>query len=138
MRIFFKVASDLKELDRVLENFNQLDQNLVPRQHWLQCQLALAEGFTNAVRHAHKDLPPDTPIEIELTLKSDSMEIRVWDYGQPFDLDRSLQLLAGNEKRLSGSGQGLPILQKVSTVLDYYRTEDNRNCLVIIKAFSDE
>ncbi|MDV3001420.1 MAG: hypothetical protein N5P05_003026 [Chroococcopsis gigantea SAG 12.99] len=138
MKISFKVASDLKELDRVLDNFNELDQNAIPRQDWLQCQLALAEGFTNAVRHAHKALPPNTPIDIEFTLNPDSVEIRIWDHGEPFDLDRSLTLLAHKNDRFAGRGQGLPILQKVSTILNYRRTDDNRNCLLIVKAFSHE
>jgi serine/threonine-protein kinase RsbW len=33
-----------------------------------QCILAVSEGCTNAVRHAHKNLPRETPIELEITV----------------------------------------------------------------------
>ena len=33
-----------------------------------QCILAVSEALTNAVRHAHKNLPRETPIELEITV----------------------------------------------------------------------
>ncbi len=59
--------------------------------YW-QCQIALAEGFTNAVRHAHRALPKLTPIEVSFALWSDYLEIRICDRGEPFDLRARLQV----------------------------------------------
>jgi serine/threonine-protein kinase RsbW len=134
----FKVPSDLQALDQILSYFEQFKQPWIPKKDWLQCQLALAEGFTNAVRHAHKDRPVETPINLEILLSQESLEIRIWDYGSPFDLDGFLKNLAQRGNRLSGNGQGLPILQKIATSLKYLRTDDNRNCLIIIKEFSPQ
>lgn len=136
LKVFFKVESDLKALDQVLRYFDELNQPWIPRQDWLQCQLALAEGFTNAVRHAHKELPKEIPIEIELILKQDSLEMKIWDYGFPFDLNAFLQNKRKNVDQFAANGQGLPILQKIAAHLSYLRTEDNRNCLLIVKHFS--
>ncbi|MGK7931876.1 MAG: ATP-binding protein [Microcystaceae cyanobacterium] len=132
----FTVNSDLQCLDRVLETFEQLYQPWIIKKDWLQCQLALAEGFTNAVRHAHGHLSPDTPIKVELTLYFDKLEIRIWDRGAPFDLKDYLQKIALKLPQLQSHGQGLPILQKIATHLSYTRTDAQGNCLLIIKQFS--
>lgn len=135
--IKIEVPSDLKALDNVLLQFNQIYQNSIPRRDWLQCRLALAEGFTNAVRHAHKNLPPEIPVRIEVRLKETAMEIKIWDYGSAFDLHQFMIQTAQKNANWLASGRGLPILNKISNHLDYYRTEQQQNCLVIIKEFSD-
>lgn len=134
--IKIEVPSDLKALDHVLLQFNQIYQNFIPHRDWLQCRLALAEGFTNAVRHAHKSLPPEIPIRIEVRLKETAMEIKIWDYGSAFDLHKFIMQTAQQNANWLASGRGIPILNKISDHLDYYRTEQQQNCLLIIKEFS--
>lgn len=135
-RTSFTVATDLQELDRVLGDFEQIYQDWIPKKDWLQCQLALAEGFTNAVRHAHRGLPQDMPITVEIILTRTSIELRIWDYGSPFDLEAFLEKNLGKDNRWLGHGQGLPILKQIADHLSYTRTHDNRNCLLMIKHFS--
>jgi serine/threonine-protein kinase RsbW len=135
LNLSFQVKTDLNALDKVLGYFEQLDQPWIPRQDWLQAQLALAEGFTNAVRHAHKGLSLDIPIEINLRLYPQQLEIRIWDRGQPFDLDGFLRQLGQRDTRFSGHGQGLPIIKKIAAHLSYQRSTDQRNCLFIVKKF---
>ncbi|MFM7475201.1 MAG: ATP-binding protein, partial [Microcystis aeruginosa] len=129
MKISFQVDSDLKSLDTVLKYFEQLEPAGILQKDWLQCQLALAEGFTNAVRHAHRHLPPEIPIEIEIEIVPHQMEIRIWDRGSAFDLESFIEKNAHRDRILSGHGQGLPILQKIADQLSYTRSEDQRNCL---------
>ncbi|MEL4895927.1 ATP-binding protein [Crocosphaera sp. Alani8] len=133
--ISFKVKSDLKALDEVLGHFDNMNQPWIPKKDWLQCQLALAEGFTNAVRHAHKNISDEVFVEIEIKLTSDRLEMRIWDQGPFFDLKGFLKANAKEDNRFAGHGQGLPILQKIAAQLSYERTEDERNCLLIIKNF---
>jgi len=85
-QIYLQVTTDLKAVTQILEWYDQLHHLPIPKTVFWQCQLALVEGFTNAVRHAHKDLPEETPIELEVKVFNNSIEIRIWDYGQPFDL----------------------------------------------------
>jgi serine/threonine-protein kinase RsbW len=134
----FKVKGDLKALDQVLHYFDQLYQPSIPKKDWLQCQLALAEGFTNAVRHAHKNLSAEIPIEVEIVLNRQSIEMRIWDSGPHFDLNSFLKKVAERNNRLSEHGQGLIILQKIASLLSYTRTSDDRNCLLIIKKICPE
>ncbi|NEP55582.1 MAG: ATP-binding protein [Symploca sp. SIO2G7] len=127
--------SDLKALDQILSWFDQLNQPSIPKKVWLQYQLALAEGFTNAVRHAHQDLSSEILIEIEFTIAPQRLELRIWDWGPPFDLEGMLHNLNHQVDRDSGGGRGLAILQKISDQLSYTRTEDNRNCLLVAKSY---
>ncbi|MBE9119143.1 anti-sigma regulatory factor [Lusitaniella coriacea LEGE 07157] len=127
------VLSDLKEFNQVLEWFNQTYCDSIPQKDWLQCQLALAEGFTNAVRHAHKNLTAETPIEFEVTLKETSLEIRIWDRGPSFNLQEYFENLSQEPDYHSGGGRGIVLMYKIADRLTYTRLEDNRNCLLIVK-----
>lgn len=133
-----QVLSDLRALDQVLSWFDQLYQPSIPKKVWLQCQLALAEGFTNAVRHAHKDLSSDVSIDIDVTLSPQCLELRIWDQGPPFDFEQRLQKLGSKVDEHAEGGRGIAILQKIADKLSYTRTEDNRNCLVIVKHYRSE
>jgi serine/threonine-protein kinase RsbW len=130
-----QVPSDLKALEQVLLWFDQLNQPSIPKKVWLQCQLALAEGFTNAVRHAHKELPPTTPIDIEVTLFQHCLEMRIWDHGPPFDLEQWLLDYEKKAEYMGGGGRGIAILNKIADKLSYTRSDDNRNCLLLVKNY---
>jgi serine/threonine-protein kinase RsbW len=51
----------------------------------------VSEAFTNAVRHAHKNLPRETPFELEITVFNERLEIKIWDWGEPFDFQPKLK-----------------------------------------------
>ncbi|WP_224409457.1 ATP-binding protein [Oscillatoria salina] len=135
-KIILKVSSNLKALDEVLNWFEQLNQPSIPKKDWLQCQLALAEGFTNAVRHAHQGLPDDTLIEVAAILYENNIEIQVIDCGSPFDLETEIKKQLEQPEKFKGGGRGLIILSKIADYLTYRRTEDNRNCLRIVRFYS--
>ena len=92
--------------------------------------LALAEGFTNAVRHAHQSLPPDTTIDIDLSLWADRFEIRIWDKGKPFNPDVLTEPKPGT---LQEGGYGWFLLRRLADRVVYDRNADGRNCLLIVK-----
>lgn len=131
-----QVRTDLRLLSQVLTWFNQFYQPTIPKPVWLECRLALAEGFTNAVRHGHRNQPAETPVEIGITLGAQAIEIRIWDYGLGFDLDRQLGTKAEPLNLERASGRGLQIIQKMADVLRYETAEPDRNCLVIIRKFA--
>jgi len=127
--------TDRSALEQVLSWFDQLYQPSIPTIVWLQCKLAVAEGFTNAARHAHRGLPPNVPIDIEVTLFPQGLEIRIWDQGPPFDLISWLQSSEQLVDQHAGGGRGIAIMQKIADKLSYTRTDDNRNCLLIVKFY---
>ena len=134
--IKIEVPSDLEALNLVLVQFDVIYQDFISLRDWLQCRLALAEGFTNAVRHAHHNLPPTVPIRINVLLKETAMEIEIWDYGAAFDLKSFIAETSQKHDGWLASGRGIPLLNKISDRLDYYRTEQQQNCLSIVKKFA--
>lgn len=131
-----QVNTDLSALTQILAWFDQFNSAVVPPSVWLQCQLSLAEGFTNAVRHAHKSYPQETPIDIEITLFNQLLEIRIWDVGLGFDLNQKLDEMPLEIDHDAEGGRGLKLMQQMSDFLSYTQTSDRRNCLLIVKKFS--
>jgi len=131
-----QVHTESKDLFRVFSWFEQLRQPSIPTNVWLECQTALAEGFDNAVRHAHKGLPSETPIDIQVTIFTQSIELRIWDYGSNFDFEEHRQQMRDEVEEMAESGRGVSIMQKIAEHLSYTRSPDNRNCLLIIKSYS--
>jgi serine/threonine-protein kinase RsbW len=134
-RDYLTVKSDLSVLTHIQEWFDQFCLRYVARLFWLQEQhyplnLALTEGFTNAVRHAHHELPSDTTIEIDLCLWDDRIEIRIWDQGKPFNPDVLEEPEPGT---LRQGGYGWFLLRRLADHVVYERSPDNRNCLLIVK-----
>ncbi len=123
-------------LAQVLAWFDQFYQPMVPQSIWLECRLALAEGFTNAVRHAHYGKPSATPIEIELILRPDAIELNIWDYGTGFDLETWLKQLPESTDSESAGGRGLKIIQQTADLFSYRAVDQQRNCLCIVKNFN--
>lgn len=132
-----QVNTDLNALTEVLAWFDQFNRPPLSYQIWLQCQLALAEGFTNAVRHAHRGKSADALIDLEVQVFCDRMEIRIWDWGAPFDLEQRL-ISAGEVSPSAEGGRGLKLMERISDVLNYTRVESDRNCLLMIKRFQPQ
>jgi serine/threonine-protein kinase RsbW len=139
------VKSELKLLNQVQKWFEQFCFQYLYQFGWSEIQvyrlnLALAEGFTNAVRHAHHGLPPDTTIDIEVSLWTDRLEIRVWDRGEPFNPDAIAEPKPGT---LQAGGYGWFLLRRLSDHVEYERVDGDtlqgnrprgeRNCLLIVK-----
>jgi len=134
------VESDLKLLNQVQQWFEQFCLQYLAKVGWSESQLyrlnlALAEGFTNAVRHAHYDLPAETTIDIEVSLWIDRLEMRIWDYGKPFDPDAIAEPKPGT---LQVGGYGWFLLRRLADRVVYERGSDGRNCLVIVKYCLDD
>ncbi len=140
-----QVTSNLTELPPVLSWFEHFNHYPINQETWMQCQLALAEGFTNAVRHAHRGQPPTLPIEIEVSLSDKALEIRIWDCGPAFDFETMLKNLPPLKEGDAEGGRGLPLLKKISSRLSYDRYQDDRNaspegfrnCLLIVKNYGN-
>jgi serine/threonine-protein kinase RsbW len=138
-----QVKTDLEAITEVWQWFEQFTSPLLPQLFWWECEVALTEGFTNVVRHAHQHLPQTTPIEIELKVFAQYLEMRIWDRGKPFDLQAKLQSLCQEqsdalEQEQSDAleregGRGLIFMHKLMDELDYLRGSDGRNCLLLRK-----
>lgn len=130
-----QVETDLNAVPEVLQWFEQFTSPLLSQQFCGECQLALVEGFTNAVRHAHHHLPPTTPVELELQLFPQYLEMRVWDHGQLFDWQGKLDALCSEDidPLEKEGGRGLMFMKQLTDELSYVRFTDERNCLLMRK-----
>lgn len=129
------VHSELKLLNHVQKWFEEFCLRHLAQLSWSESQLyrlnlALAEGFTNAVRHAHHFLPPETTIDIDLALSVERLEIRIWDQGKPFNPDALEEPKPGT---LQEGGYGWFLLRRLADQVIYERAPSGRNCLLIVK-----
>ncbi|MDJ0744998.1 MAG: ATP-binding protein [Xenococcaceae cyanobacterium MO_167.B27] len=136
-KFHLQVKTKLEALQEVLQWYEELISPRLPEQTGRQCEVALVEAFTNAVRHAHQDLPSNTPIDLEVELYPNCLEMRVWDQGKPFDLQAQLQANQDNVTSLDKEGgRGLQFIKKLTDDLQYLSNLDYRNCLIIKKRYS--
>mgnify|MGYP001506532647 CR=1 FL=1 len=135
-KISIKVNSEITASEQVMSWFEQLNHPPIPDEViWWECQTILHEGFANMVEHAHKNLPPETPIRIEAERCDRYIEFRIWSCGQIFDLERKLREIPELEDNDSEGGRGLKIMEKMADYLSYERTADNCNCLRMKKYY---
>ncbi|MEO1523149.1 MAG: glycosyltransferase family 2 protein, partial [Cyanobacteria bacterium J06633_2] len=130
-----QVSTDYSELSTVMAWFNAMKSPIVPDEVWVACQTLLGEGFDNAICHAHKHLPSDTPIQLQLVILNYAVILHIWDQGLPFDLEERLQNLPDTIDENAERGRGLSILSQLTDHLAYVRTSDGKNCLTMIKKF---
>lgn len=131
-----QVHSDLYQLaNQVLPWFDQLYQSSIPSGIWLRCKLALAEAFSNAVRHAHRELPTETLIKIEVAVDEEYLELRVWDAGPSFNFQAKLQEELAVSNLEGGGGRGIKLMYDIADELSYNRTAQQQNCLLLRKYY---
>jgi serine/threonine-protein kinase RsbW len=156
--MYLKVNSNLWELNSVLQWLSKIEGTYHNQAIWLQCKIAVAEGFTNVVRHSHGILPPETQIELEVSLIQNGIEIRIWDFGEPFNLWgyiakyrldllgvlRAWERIPRNlvdrlaKNFLPEHGRGIPLMQEIADYLSYIQHGERCNCLILIKYFYKE
>lgn len=133
------VQTDLTAIEHILTWFGAFQQTPMSHALWLQAQIALIEAFTNAVRHAHKQLPKQTPIELEVELSVDRLEIKVWDRGAPFNLEERLSQVeqAYPDPLEHEAHWGITLFQKLRGQhhwqIEYSRPLEGRNCLCLVR-----
>ncbi|BAS58862.1 MULTISPECIES: ATP-binding protein [Leptolyngbya] len=133
------MQSDLTAIAQILRWFEQFRRPPLSQAAWLQGQIALVEGFTNAVRHAHTALPLHTLIQLEAGLYPDHLEIRIWDQGSPFDLEDLLdQVEQEYPNPLEHSEHwGGTLFKKLRDQhqweIEYHCVRERVNCLCLVK-----
>ena len=135
-----EILTNLNEINRVLEWFEKFESNNLAADMVWKVRIALIEGFTNAVRHAHKNKPESTPIIIDGLLFSEQLEIRIWDCGEEFDLAKLISTVEETypEPEEHDAHWGGTIFRKLSLehgwTIQYQCLKNlisDRNCLTI-------
>jgi serine/threonine-protein kinase RsbW len=88
-------------------------------------RLVLAEAYSNAVRHAHKE-KPNLPILLRLELKDRNLSIEIWDYGDGFDMST---YFPPNPIQKQEGGYGWLIMNRLMDKVEYKLQVNGANCL---------
>lgn len=130
-----QVESDSQQIEAVLSWLESLYRPSIPWSVWLEVQTAIGEGFDNAVRHAHRGLPRDTPIDLALGLTEELITFQIWDHGPGFDFEQLMANLPEHVSPDAVSGRGFHILRRVADRLEYTQQPDRRYRLYLEKKF---
>ncbi len=84
-------------------------------------RLAIEEALANAFRHGHRDLPPETPVEVEYEFSDERIHVAVEDKGPGFTpsavpdptLDENLE---------TPGGRGLVLMRAYMTKIEHNET----------------
>jgi anti-sigma regulatory factor (Ser/Thr protein kinase) len=93
-------------------------------------RIALAELFTNVVRHGYRDREPG-PLTMDLSMENDLFTARLFDAGDPFDATRRADL--PDPQALSEGGYGLGIVQTVMDEVSWHYVPGVGNETVVRK-----
>ncbi|NJN24192.1 MAG: anti-sigma regulatory factor [Acaryochloridaceae cyanobacterium RL_2_7] len=141
-----QLSSSLSNVPVLGQWFMQFCQPPLPREIWLEANAALIEGYTNAVRHAHRHLSQTQPVWINALLTPENLMFEIWDQGFPFNFEQELVSL----KRLRddptfnpldreahwGGLIFLKLIDQCHWQIDYARYPDQSNCLRAVIQFS--
>lgn len=91
-------------LVQAIERFNY------PKASIFAIRLSLHEAVSNAFRHGHSKLPPQTPVSVTYSVGSDSIVLAIEDQGPGFD-PHSVPDPTLDENLERGSGRGLLLIR---------------------------
>ncbi|MBP0022332.1 MAG: ATP-binding protein [Cyanobacteria bacterium SBLK] len=134
------LKTNLEALLQVLGEFDRVAAAVLVEEVYFKCRLAIAEGFTNTVRHAHCHLSEETVIEVEMALSDRLLEVFIWDKGEPFDLYARLQEIEREpDNPLKVGERGLQWMNELMDEVGYIRVTEkgDRNCLILRKHLRD-
>ncbi|MBW4605150.1 MAG: anti-sigma regulatory factor [Calothrix sp. FI2-JRJ7] len=130
MKTELHVPSDLKFLT-IVEDWLlgclkvELGQSVDWSKQSNRLRLVLVEAYSNAVRHAHKDLP-NAPILIRLELQDRDIALEVWDSGDGFDMS---DYFAPSPNDKQEGGYGWLIMNRLMDKVEYQLQVNGGNCL---------
>lgn len=95
-----------------------------PKASLFALRLALQEAISNAFRHGHRQLPPDTSIAVDYTVTDQEIRVAVEDQGPGFD-PRSIPDPTLEPNLEATSGRGLFLIRAYMASVTY-NTRGNR------------
>jgi serine/threonine-protein kinase RsbW len=93
--------------------------------------LATDEATNNVIRHAHRE-HPELLLQIQCRIDPGTLEIRVADQGEPFDLEAVPRL---DPAELRAGGRGVFIMRRTMDELEVLPRPEGGNVLRMVKRF---
>lgn len=98
--------------------------------------LAVDEACTNIIRHAYKN-KSDKPIEIYITSKNKSIEIRIVDYGVSFEPQKIKKPVLKFHRGKFKGGLGMFLMRALMDKVEYSISRNNKNEVYMIKKLNN-
>ncbi len=95
-----------------------IDECEYPEASKFALRLAYEEAVSNAFRHGHAGLPPQTPVRVSYRVAPDSVEMTVEDQGPGFDPDQIPDPTL-DENLASPSGRGIMLIRAYMTDVQF-------------------
>jgi serine/threonine-protein kinase RsbW len=128
-------SSQPAAVNDILAWLQQLKPDFISTRQWLECQTVIIEGLDNVIQHAHHHLPATTPIKINLNIYSQGIAIKIWDLGEPFDLQQALTETPERQDESADHGRGLILMRRILDYVSYEPLPEGGNCLSMVKSF---
>ncbi len=129
-------VSQADAVTEVLEWLQKIQPDFISTRNWLKCQTVVIEGFDNVIQHAHKHLPAETPIKLNLEIYAEGVEIKIYDLGEPFNFQLALTQTPDQQDEWAEHGRGLILMRRILDYISYERSPEGVNCLQMIQSFS--
>lgn len=128
------VPAETSKLCDLRENVTQIcDQCEIPRKVTRRMVLAVDEAIANIIEHGQ--LPDsDEPIELSLEVADDRIVAEITDRGIPFD--PTFRGKEPDRRSYPRRGFGLYLIHMIVDSVEYERTADGRNVLILTKSLA--
>jgi serine/threonine-protein kinase RsbW len=114
-----EVAQQRGEVDRLVQEIlGAMERHRYSESSKFAVRLALEEAISNAFRHGHRDLPPETTVQISYRVGDRDLEFTVEDRGPGFNPD-SVPDPTLDENLELPSGRGLILIRAYMTEVEY-------------------
>jgi anti-sigma regulatory factor (Ser/Thr protein kinase) len=124
------VPADTSKLSALrAQLFELCDESGVPAQTTRRLVLAIDEALANVIEHGA--LSPQESIRIDMEIGSDEIVATLRDRGVPFD--PSPIVSTPDNSRFPRRGFGLYLIQLIVDCIEYRRTDDGENLLILTK-----
>ncbi len=98
--------------------------------------LAVGEACHNAVHHSY-DSPREARFDLELKIGDDVVRAVIMNRGDQIDYQEVAEFHPDQDfSKFEKGGLGISVMKKLMAEVESTRTEDNRNCVTLIKYFS--
>jgi len=113
------VRNEPDEIDRAQSQvIEAIERFGYPKASIFAIRLSLHEAMSNAFRHGHSTLPPDTPVKMSYSVTKDSVSLAIEDQGPGFN-PHSVPDPTLEENIERGSGRGLLLIRAYMASAEY-------------------
>lgn len=134
MNLHFTIKSNLNELQEITKTILDSCKNIgYDIEFTGDIRLILEEIIANIIKHGYDNFP-EQPIDLAIEMEAGRLMMTVEDEGKPFNplVYQNLNIGKSLDERNIG-GQGIHLVKQIADQIDYKRTVNKNQLIVILK-----